>query len=132
LQGLQRTENQFTPEFFFFVRRQLGTAGGAHDAAGGDGAERADFVCHRDHGADLCDGNLQLFDFFADRCPAASAGASGRGENDAGNARRFQTLGYVFTYDRGVFHGGMGAARGMDELVEFSDHTFAFEIAHGI
>ena len=33
---------------------------------------------------------------------------------------------------RGVFHGGMGAAGGVDEFVEFADHAFALELAHGV
>ena len=44
----------------------------------------------------------------------------------------FSRCGYVFTDVRRVFHGGMGAAGGMDEFVEFADHAFAFELAHGV
>jgi hypothetical protein len=54
--------------------------------------------------------NFEFFDFFTDRCAAASAGASSRGENHAGYTGRFQALGYVFTDVRGVFHCGMSAA----------------------
>ena len=121
-----------SPERFFLFRRQLGVAGRADNAAGGDRAQRTDFFRHGDHRADLRYRDFQFFDFFADRCAAASAGASSRGENHAGDAGRFQTLGYVFTDVRRVFDGGMGAAGGMDELVEFAEHTFAVELAHGV
>jgi hypothetical protein len=86
LQFLQGAENQFAPEGFFFVRSKFGIAGWTDDAAGGNGAHRPDFLRHRDHRADLRDRNLQFFDFFADRCAAACAGASRRGEDHAGNS----------------------------------------------
>ena len=42
--------------------------------------ERAHFFRHRYHGANLHYRYLQSFDFLTDRCAAASARASGRGE----------------------------------------------------
>ena len=107
-------ENQLSPEFFFLLRGQLGIAGRTDDASRSDRAQRTDFFRHGDHRADLRNRNFEFFDFFTDRCAAASAGASSRGENHAGYTGRFQALGYVFTDVRRVFHGGMSAAGGVD------------------
>ena len=117
LQPLQGAEDQFAPELLLFFRRQVRVAGGADDAAGGDGAERADFFSHRDHGANLRDGDLEVLDFLADRCTAASARSSGRGENHAGDACGFQSFGDLTTNEGGVLNGGVGAASGMNEIV---------------
>ena len=103
-----------SPEFFFLLRGQLGIAGRTDDAARSDRAQRTDLFRHGDHRADLCNRNFEFFDFFADRCAAASAGASGGSEDHASDAGRFQALRYVFTDVRRVFHGGMSAAGGVD------------------
>lgn len=132
LQGLQGAQNQLSPEFFLFIRRQVGITRWADDAAGGDRAERTDLFRYRNHGADLGDRYLQLFDFFADRCAAASARSSSRSEDHARDASGFKPLRDVLADGGGVFHGGMGAACGMDELVELPDYAVPLQLAHGV
>jgi len=126
LQLLQRAENELAPEGFFFLRSKLGIAGRADDAAGGNRAHRADFLRHRDHRADLRDWNLQFFDFFADRCAAACAGTSRRGENDAGDPGGLETRRNALTDGRRIVHSGVSAAGGVDDLMKLADHPFAF------
>jgi len=132
LQSLQRAQYQLSSELFFFVWRQFGIARRADDAAGGNGAQRADFFGDGDHRADLRHGNFQFFDFFADRCAAASARASSRCEDHAGDAGGFQLIGDLPADLHGVLHCGVGAAGGVDELMHFTNDAFALEGAHGI
>jgi len=89
LQSFKSAQNQFPAECFFFVRRQFAIASRVRDAAGGDGPQRADFLGDGDHRADLRHRDFQLFYFFADRCAAASAGASSRREDHAGDSGCF-------------------------------------------
>ena len=132
LQRLQRAQHQFSPELFFLFRRQFRISCWADDASGGDGAQRANFFGHRDHRADLCHRDFQLFDFFADRCAAASAAASSRSKNHAGDAGDFQLVGDLPANFHGVLHRGMGAAGGVDEFMDAADDALAGELAHGV
>ena len=120
------------PKLLFLLRRQIGIPRWADDAAGSDCTEGADFLGHRNHGADLGDRNLQFFDFFADRCAAASAGASGGGEDHARDAGGFQSLSNVLAYTRGVLDGSVGAAGGMNKFVELADDMIALQFAQSI
>lgn len=86
LENLQSLLDQLPPKFFFLLGRQLGVAGWADDTAGSHGTEGAHFLGHRDHRADLRHRYVQPLDFFADRCAAASAGASGGSQDDPGHA----------------------------------------------
>ena len=87
---------------------------------------------HRYHSTDLHHRYLQSFDFFANRCAAASAGASSRGENDAGNAGGLEPLGNVLADAGRVFHGSVGAAGGVDGFMEFADHSLLLQLTHNV
>ena len=43
-----------------------------------------------------------------------------------------QSFGDALADARGVLHRGMGAAGAVDEFMDFADHAFLFERAHGI
>ncbi len=126
LQSLQRAQDQLTPEGFFLFRRKLGIARRTDNAARRNSAHRADFLRYRDHRADLRDWNFQFFDFFADRCAAACAGASRRGENDASDSGGLEARGDPLTDVRRVVHCRVSAACRVHELMELADHAFSF------
>jgi hypothetical protein len=132
LQSLQRAQDQLPAEFFFLFRGQIGIPRRADDAAGRNRAERTDFLGHWNQGADLSDWNFQFFDFFADRCAAASARSSGRSKNHTGDAGLLEALGDVLADARGVLDGGVSAAGGMDELVDLADYAVALKLAHRV
>ena len=125
LQCFKRSQDQLAPERLLLVRRQLRIPRRADDSSGRNRAEGAYFLRHGNHGADLRHRYLELLDFFADRCAAASAGASSRGEDHPRNTCSSETLGYVATDVRCIFHRGMGSARGVNDFVKLADHAFA-------
>lgn len=125
LERLQCPQDQFAAKLFFFFRRQFRISRWADDAAGGDGAERADFFGDWDHRADLRHRDFQLFYLFADRCAAASAGASSRGEDHAGDAGGFQPIGDLAADLHGVLHRCMGAASGMNKFMDSADDALS-------
>jgi len=126
LQRLKSSQNQFAAKRFLFFRRQVRIAGRAGDAAGGDGAERADFFGDRDHRADLRHGDFQLLYFLADRCAAASARSSRRGQDHTVDAGSFQLVGDPPADLHGVLHRGVGAAGGVDEVMQLGKLPFMF------
>jgi hypothetical protein len=124
LQRLQCPQDQLPSELLFFFWRQFGISRRADDAAGGDGSQRADFFGDGDHRADLRHRDFQLFYFLADRCAAASAGASSRGEDHAGDAGGFELIGDLAADLHGVLHRCMGAAGGADEFMKLGKFPF--------
>ena len=129
---MQGAQDEIPPKLFFLFRCQLRISGWADDPAGGHGAERAYFFRHRYHSTDLHHRYLQSFDFFANRCAAASARASGRSEDDAGNAGGLQSLGNALADAGRILHGGVGAAGGMDGFMELADDSLLFQITHNV
>src|SRR5262249_50711701 len=110
----------------------FGISSRADNTSGSDSSERTDFFRHRNHRANLGDRYIELFDFLADRCTAASAGSSGGSQNHSRYTSGFQLTRDFFADSRRVFDRGMGAARRVYEFVEFTDCSFAFEIAHRV
>ena len=86
-EGRQSPLHQMPAQFLFFAVWKLCIAQGVNDALPSDDAVGPYGLGHQRHRGDLSDGDARPLHFGRDRSAAASAGASGRGENHGIDSR---------------------------------------------
>ena len=94
-QRFQRLFHQFTPYFFFLLRRNIGIADDVNDAVAQYGAVGAYHLCNGKSGRNLNRWNAGLFEFSCDRSAAAGAGPSRGRKDNCINAQLFHSFSHL-------------------------------------
>ncbi len=132
LENLQRLLHQLPPILLLFIGRKLWVAGGADDVAGSHGAEGSRFLGHRIMVQISRPPYIQPLDFFADRCAAASAGASGGGQNDAGHPCGLWSARRSPADASAALSAAAWCAGGVNRFMELADDALLLQLADDV
>src|SRR5712691_2495587 len=130
--GRERVEgalHDLAPQTMLLFRARLGRAQRVDDAIALHDAVRADHLGYGSHGAYLRDRKAGLLQLGSYRCAAASARASGAGQDDCVDASLLEVIGDAAAQPAAVVH-RVGEPGGGDELVvQLTDAALALQLA---